>query len=175
MWDPLVTSVRHPGYTNVKFLFLKSTCPWKAHASFPTSCLLDCRFTLIADPQNLEKQKIWVSPVLGRILGWGLWLYLPCQVHVCRLVTVTQLLTVQPCDLPDSCRDGDLGCSLWLQLAGLSRHLPLRQCSCGAPEDPIENWDGFLPAIPLGRTQKSVSSERNSNRCIIELTEGHGI
>lgn len=31
-------------------------------------------------------------------------------------------------------------------------HLLPRQCSCGAPEDLIENWDGFL-TIPLGRTQ----------------------
>ena len=138
-----------------------SSCSWSPNVPGrhllpslpPASLIADWPGSQWWDPKNLEKQKIWASPVLGRILGWGLWLSLPWQV---RLSAAGGHSAVDHSALWSSrflprWRAGlfSVAAAHWPQPS----HLPLRQCFCGAPEDPIESWDGFLPTIPLGRTQ----------------------
>lgn len=138
-----------------------SSCSWSPNVPGrhllpslpPASLIADSPGSQWWDPKNLEKQKIWVSPVLGRILGWGLWLSLPWQVRLSAAEghsAVDHSALWSSRFLPRS-RAGlfSVAAAHWSQPG----HLPLRQCFRGAPEDPIESWDGFLPAIPLGRTQ----------------------
>lgn len=176
MWDPLVTSVRHPGYTNVKFLFLKSACSWKAPTSFPTSCSLDCRFTRGSmmrpskpgEAKNLSESSPRQNPRVRAPVESSL-----TSKYICRLLTVTQLLTIQPCDLPDSCHDGELDCSLWLQLTGLSPVIQLSDSVLLVPQRTHRKLGWFPTNHPSWENSKS--PERNSSRCIIELTKRHGV
>lgn len=154
----------HPGCINVKFLFLESTCSWTAYAPFSTSCFLDCKLTWVllmrpSKPRGAEtlshSSPRWnrsVKPVVESSLkgcmfvGWWqspcLWPFNPVVFQVLATVAMLALLC---------------GCSLRSQIS----HLPLKQCSCAAQEDPIENWDGFLPTLRSGGAQSLYLQKQN--------------
>lgn len=155
MWDPFVTWVWHPGCINVKFLSLESTCSRAARAPFSPSCFLDHKLTRLS-LMTLKTTRSGESGRASLILGVKSLVETSLKdTCVGCPVTVTLPLTIQPCDLLESCHHGSIGCLLRCSLQVSTQPFTSQSFTrfCGAHENPVENWDGFPPAIPIVGTQ----------------------
>lgn len=157
MWDPFVTSLWHPGCINVKFLFLESTCSQAAYAFFSTFCFLECRLTRILPiilKTTRSKKSNWATLILDGITVWSL--------LVETSLMDRYLLAGDSHPAFDHSPWWSSRFLPWWQhwLSGAaatdrsqSSLVLCKQCSCDAHENPVKNWDGFLPTIPTMGTQ----------------------